>query len=96
MPVSRKVPRPFKMHWGSGQIVEEASCVGEHHEPAIQLMEYSDGDAAGGWSVRFCSYDHRGHFQRSPLMLGDAEMASLREALKATPRLRELLKRLVE
>jgi len=46
MPVSRKVPRPFKMHWGSGQIVEEASCVGEHHEPAIQLMEYSDGDAA--------------------------------------------------
>ncbi len=96
MPAPRKVPRPFEMHWGGGEIVEEAACVGEYHEPAIQLMAYTEGEAAGGWSVRFCSYDHRGHFQRSPLMIGEAEVESLREALKDTPRLREILRRLVE
>ena len=96
MPSPRKVPRPFEMHWGSGEIVEEASCVGEHHEPSIQLMEYTEGEVAGAWSIRFGHYDLRGRFQRSPLVIGEPEMASLREALKTTPRLRELLKRLVE
>jgi len=31
----REVPRPFQFHWGGGQIVEEASYVGRHTEPAI-------------------------------------------------------------
>ena len=43
----RPVPRPFEMHWGRGQIVEEASWTGPHHEPTIQLMQYDDGEAAG-------------------------------------------------
>jgi hypothetical protein len=94
MPV-RKLPRPFEMHWGRGEIVEEATFVGEYHEPAIQLMQYTEGEAAGGFSIRFCSYNHRGSFQRSPLMLGQAEIDGLRRALVETPRLRDILRELV-
>jgi len=94
MPV-RKLPRPFEMHWGRGEIVEEATFVGEYHEPAIQLMQYTEGEAAGGFSIRFCSYNHRGSFQRSPLMLGQAEIDGLRKALVETPRLRDILRELV-
>ena len=91
----RKLPRPFEMHWGSGEIVEEASFEGEYHEPAIQFMVYTEGEAAGSYSLRFCSYNHRGMFQRSPLMIGEAEVAGLRKALRETPRLREILRELV-
>jgi hypothetical protein len=92
----RAVPRPFKYHWGSGQIIEEAAFVAEHHEPAIQLLEYDEGDAAGGVSVRFCYYSRDGRFQRSPLVVGDDEIAGLRRALAETPRLRALLRKLLE
>jgi hypothetical protein len=83
------------MHWGSGEIVEEASFEGEYHEPAIQFMVYTEGPAAGSYSLRFCSYNHRGMFQRSPLMIGEAEIDGLRKALLQTPRLREVLRKLV-
>ncbi len=66
MPATRKLPRPFAMHWGGGQITEEASTTGPHHNPCLQLMEYSEGEAAGGYSVRFCYFSHDGRFQRSP------------------------------
>ena len=95
-PSSRPLPRPFTYHWGSGQIVEEAAYTGQHHEPAIQLLEYDEGEAAGGWSMRFCFYSREGRFQRSPLVVGDDELDGLRAALQHTPRLRALLKRLVE
>jgi len=95
-PSSRPLPRPFTYHWGSGQIVEEAAYTGQHHEPAIQLLEYDEGEAAGGWSIRFCFYSREGRFQRSPLVVGDDELDGLRAALQHTPRLRALLKRLVE
>ena len=88
----RKLPRPFEMHWGKGQIVEEVSCVAEHHEPAIQLLEYDDGSE----SIRFCYYDLRGRFQRSPLMMREEEIGELRNSLDQAPRLRELLRKLVE
>ena len=88
----RKLPRPFEMHWGKGQIVEEASCVGQYHEPAIQLLEYDDGAE----SIRFCHYDLKGRFQRSPLMISEEAFADLRDSLARAPRLRELLRRLLE
>lgn len=91
----RTVPRGFEMHWGSGQIVEEATWTGPHHEPTIQLMRYDDGEAAGSVTVRFCSYNHNGQFQRSPLMVGEEAIAGLREALRQTPQLRKLLRSLV-
>jgi hypothetical protein len=90
----RALPRPFTLHWGSGQIVEEASYPGEYHEPSIQLLHYDEGEAAGSWSVRFCYYDKAGRFQRSPLVISDDELRGLRAALKRTPRLRKLLQRL--
>lgn len=81
------------MHWGSGHITEEASYEGQYHEPAIQLMEYDNGLPP---SVRFCFYSLDGRFQRSPLMLSEEEIDGLRDALRQTPKLRALLRRLVE
>jgi hypothetical protein len=77
------------MHWGAGVIVEEAWGVGRYHEPALQLIRWEDGSE----SVRFCYYS-RGRFQRSPLMLGAADLAVLRPSLARCPRLRRWLKRL--
>jgi hypothetical protein len=91
-----RVPRPFKMPWGSGTIREEARFSGEWHEPCLQLLEYTEGEAAGSSSIRFCYYSHDGRFQRSPLMLGTDEIDQLREALRGATALRDLLRRLVE
>ena len=87
----RAVPRPFKLHWGEGQIVEEATYAGEHHEASLQLLEFEDGEI----EIRFCYYNQAGRFQRSPLILGTDEVAGLRDALSATPRLRSLLREMV-
>ena len=90
----REVPRPFAFHWGGGQIVEEASYVGEHTEPAIQLLEYEGGE--GAYGIRFCYYNHDGRFQRSPMMIDSEDtLEGLRAALAETPKLRELLRKLV-
>lgn len=90
MPKSRDVPRPFTMPWGRGEIIEEAVAVGKYHEPAIQLLRYDDGSL----SIRFSHYDHRGRFQRSPLMISADTIAGLRRSLATTPKLRALLMRL--
>ncbi len=90
----RTVPRPFEFHWGKGQIVEEAAYEGTYVEPAIQLLEYEGGDGECG--IRFCYYSHDGRFQRSPMMIDSGDsLEGLRAALKETPRLREMLGRLV-
>ena len=91
----REVPRPFKFHWGSGQIVEEASFAGTYVEPSIQLLEY-EGQARA-YGIRFCYYSHDGRFQRSPMMLDSADsLEGMRAALRETPRLRALLKQLIQ
>jgi hypothetical protein len=84
------------MPWGSGVVAEEASYGGEWHEPCIQLLEYTDGENAGAVSVRFCSYTLDGRFQRNPLLVGEDDIEGLREALRGAPRLRGLLRRLLE
>jgi len=90
----REVPRPFEFHWGRGQIIEEASYVGKYTEPAIQLLEY-DGHP-GSYGIRFCYYNHEGRFQRSPMMIdGEDSFEGLRAALKDSPTLREMLRKLV-
>src|SRR5438445_12125910 len=88
---SRGLPRPFAMPWGRGEIVEEVTAVGEWHEPSIQLLRYEDGSE----SIRFCHYDHRGRFQRSPLMVNRALLTQLGRALASSPRLRAHLGRLL-
>ncbi len=94
--MARKVPRKFSLHFGSGVVAEEATYSGEFHEPTIQLLEFSDGEAAGTVLLRFCSYNRRGSFMRDPLLLSETDIAALREAIKATPKIHALLKRLVE
>jgi hypothetical protein len=89
----REVPREFNFHWGGGQIIEEASYVGKHTEPSIQLLEYEGH--SGSYGIRFCYYNLDGRFQRSPMMIdGEDSFEGLREALKQTPKLREMLRRL--
>ena len=88
---ARTTPRPFSLHWGDGNIVEEATHAREHHEPSLQLLEFADGSL----SVRFCYYDHAGRFQRSPLIVSNDEVVGLRKALAAAPRLKSLLRELV-
>jgi len=88
---TRITPRPFDLHWGRGVIAEEATYVAEHHEPAIQLLEFEDGSL----SVRFCYYDHAGRFQRSPLVVGKDDIEGMRNALANTPKLKKLLQEMV-
>jgi hypothetical protein len=93
--MARKIPRPFKYPWGSGQIVEEASATREHSEPTLQLLEF-EGDGHDRYvMVRFCSYTPTGAFRRHPMLASADDLAQLREALKQTPRLRSLLAELV-
>jgi len=87
--------RPFSYSWGSGYVAEEARVLGEHHEPAIQLLKYTDGDAAGSVSIRFCHYSHDGHFRRSPLLMSPGELDLMGCALNEAPELRDLLRRMV-
>ena len=87
----RSLPRPFSLHWGDGNIVEEATYAGEHHEPSLQLLEFADGSL----SIRFCYYDPAGRFQRSPLIVSNDEVVGLRKALAGAPRLKSLLRELV-
>jgi hypothetical protein len=85
---SRQIRRPFTMPWGKGEIVEEATASGEWSEPAIQLLRYEDGSTG----VRFCQYDHRGRFRRSPMMVDAKLIRGLGRSLAKTPRLRKLLR----
>jgi hypothetical protein len=91
----REVPRPFAFHWGGGQIVEEAAYIGRHTEPTIQLLEYEGHPGSHG--IRFCYYNLDGRFQRSPMMIdGEDSFEGLRAALKETPKLRAMLRKLVD
>ena len=78
--------KSFTYHWGSGYVAEEARVEGEHHIPTLQLLKYTEGEAAGNVS---------GSFSRSPLMMSPGEIDMMRAALRETPELRELLIRLV-
>jgi len=87
--------KKFSYHWGSGVVVEEARTESPYHIPTIQLLRYTEGEAAGGISIRFCHYSQRGAFSRSPLIMSPEEIDGMREALEETPKLLELLRRMV-
>ena len=86
----------FSFHWGSGVVAEEAQVESQYDVPTIQLLRYTEGDAEGGVSIRFCHYNHRGGFRRSPLMMSLEDIDDMRDALQQTPELMALLKRLVD
>ena len=91
-----KTPKPktFNLHWGSGIVEEEATIETQYHKPSIQLLKFTDGEAAGMYQIRFCFYDHRGRFQRAPMILGEPDLGDLRKALAHTPKLKKLLAKL--
>jgi hypothetical protein len=68
--------------------VEEVSFRGEHHEPAIQLLELDDGTQI----VRFCSYTLKGTFERNSWLAGETELRALGQALAQAPRLAAFLR----
>ena len=88
------LPRPFSVHWGDGQIVEEARFESEHTVPAIQLLRFDSGPAEGTVTLRFCHFSHRGLFQRSPLMLSEDDIDRLRDEVAKTPEIQRLLQRI--
>ena len=87
--------RRFNFYWGSGVVAEEARFDSEHHNPAIQLLRYDEGELAGKLAVRFCFFNKRGRFQRSPLMISEDDLEQMRVALEQTPELRDLLRRML-
>ena len=93
---AKPAARSFALHWGKGIVEEEVRISATYHQPAIQLLKFTDGAAAGTREIRFCYYDHRGRFQRSPLIIDESDIPALRKALKAAPRLKKLLAKLVE
>ena len=88
--------KSFSYSWGKGYVAKEARVEGQYHVPTLQLLKYTEGEAAGNLSFRFCHYGHAGNFRRSPLMMSPDEIYMMRGALHETPELRELLRRLVE
>ena len=87
----RKIPRPFKMPWGGGMVVEEVSVSSKHHEPTIQLLKFDSGDRV----IRFCSYND-GRFNRSPLMIDEKDLLRLGKATVKAKKIRKLISKLDE
>jgi hypothetical protein len=46
--------------------------------------------------LRFCTYTHRGNFMRDPLLMNETDIRELRAAIAKTPRIKQLLQRLVD
>lgn len=90
MSPERKLPRPFKLPWGKGQVVEEVSVAHEHWVPTIQLLEYEDGSLA----VRFCFYSPTGRFRRSPPIWMEEDFDAFAHELQDAPRLQALIQRM--
>jgi len=85
----RMIPRPFKMPFGNGMVVEEASITSRYHEPTVQLLQFDNGNRV----IRFCSYN-KGRFSRSPLMIDEKDMRKLGSAIKKEKGISDLISRL--
>ncbi len=85
----RKVPRPFKLSFGSGMIIEEASITSKYHEPTIQLLKFDNGNKV----IRFCSYN-KGRFNRSPLMIDEKDLQKLGNMIMKEKDISKLISRL--
>jgi len=88
-PFKRKVPRPFKLPFGKGVVLEEVSAKCPHWEPTIQVLQFEGGERA----LRFCVYDNN-KFARMPPILGEEEIALLGRLARRTKHLRKMLRRL--
>jgi hypothetical protein len=85
--------KTFDLHWGRGFVEEEAQFATKYHRPTVQLLNFTDGLAKGTYEIRFCHYDQKGRFQRSPLIVDAVDLPKLAAALRKTPKLRKMLAR---
>ena len=85
----RKIPRPFKMPFGNGMVIKEASITSQFHEPTVQLLQFDNGNRA----IRFCSYN-KGRFSRAPLMIDEKDLRKLGSAIKKEKEISDLISRL--
>ena len=92
---NHRIPRPFNLLWGSGKIIEEAAIEGGLHAPSIQLMRYEEGEK-GQMAIRFAAYDPDDDLERRPLIINERELRPLRREIDRSPRLKALLRKLVE
>lgn len=88
--------KSFAFHWGSGIVAEEVQIASQYHRPTIQLLSFTEGAAKGTHEIRFCHYDHHGRFQRSPLIIDEADLPALARALAGAPRLKRMLAKLLK
>src|SRR5215470_14502880 len=89
--LEQRAEKTFELHWGSGIIEEEVQIVTPYHVPTIQLLKFTAGPAAGRRAIRFCHYDTRGRFQRSPLIVDEEDIETLAKALTKSSKLRAML-----
>ena len=75
----------------SDSLEEEVQIATPYHLPTVQLLEFADGPAAGRRAIRFCHYDTRGRFQRSPLIVDEEDIDRLAKALTKSSKLRTML-----
>ena len=92
----RRVPRAFQLPWGSGQILEEAAIEGGLHEPSLELLHYEKGERKGQLAIRFAAYSPEGELERRSLIVNERELARLKREVDRSPRLKALLKKLVD
>ena len=92
----RRIPRAFSLPWGSGQIIEEAAIEGGLHAPALQLLNYQKGEKMGQQAIRFAAYSTDGEMERRPLIINERELVPLKREMDRSPRMKALLRRLVE
>ena len=86
-----RAEKTFSLHWGTGIIEEEVQIATPYHLPTMQLLKFTAGPAAGSRAIRFCHYDTRGRFQRSPLIVDEQDIKTLAMALAKSSQLRALL-----
>ena len=91
-----RIPRAFTLPWGSGLVLEEAAIEGGLHAPSVQLLHYELGQRKGQTSIRFAAYDADGHLEQRPLIINEREIPRLRAEIARSPRLKALLRKLIE
>ena len=89
--LTKGAAKTFELHWGSGIVEEEVQIATPYHVPTIQLLKFTAGAAAGRRAIRFCHYDARGRFQRSPLIVDKQDIETLATVLAKAPKLRTIL-----
>jgi hypothetical protein len=87
-----EIPRPFDFkNIGKGEIMEEAAVEYEDWAPAIQVLEFENGEKV----LRFCYYVRSGKLAPRALYIDNDDIDNLREEIKKKPQVRKFLESLL-